>query len=539
MRWTAPHRAALVVAAIALPLYLIKLGAAPLVDPDEPYYAVPALEMLKSGTWAYTVFHGQPWFDKPILFYWAVLAAFKTFGVTEWSARLASALAGAGGAIAMAALAPRSWRARGMHLFAAIVLATSLEYAFLARAAVTDMMLTCFLTIGFLATARFLESGRTVAAAAAGAAFGLATLTKGPVGVLVPAVGLGAYAVLTRRRELVRPVVLAAAGAGFVVAAVPWYAYMVLVHRDLLVKTFLGDENLGRFLHPEHQQFPLFYVAVFAAGLLPWSAALPAGLLRAWRAFRRHEEQAPGGSPGLVFAACWFLSVVVIFSLSASKLFSYVLPAYPAAALLIAAYWTEALGRSPRATRVAAASSAVAVLAGIAAIVTTRRAKFADLKTEALMLAAVLVVGAVAVLVAARRGRLVALVSAHAALAVAIVLTSVAVAGPRIEDQNSTKGLVTRLQARGLDGDVAGAFHVPDVSLDFYLGRTLPRERDEEKLKAAVAENPKGLWVVRAEEVGAVAARLGLTVDPVDTASRRWVVRLGPAVGEAALERTP
>jgi predicted membrane-bound mannosyltransferase len=86
-RWVSPGRAALVVAAIALPLFFVKLGSASLVDPDEPYYAVPALEMLKSGTWSVTLFHGQPWFDKPILFYWAVLAAFKTFGVTEWSAR--------------------------------------------------------------------------------------------------------------------------------------------------------------------------------------------------------------------------------------------------------------------------------------------------------------------------------------------------------------------------------------------------------------------------------------------------------------------
>ena len=541
-RWLTPRRAALVVAAIALPLYFVKLGAAPLVDPDEPYYAVPALEMLKSGTWAYTVFHGQPWFDKPILFYWAVLAAFKTFGVTEWSARVASALAGAGGAIAMAAWAPRSWRSRGMHLLAAIVLATSLEYAFLARAAVTDMMLTFFLTLGFLATARFVESGRVIAAALAGAAFGLATLTKGPVGVLVPAVALGAYALLARRRDLVRPAALAAAGAGFVAAAVPWYAYMIVAHRDLLVTTFLGDENLGRFLHPEHQQFPFFYLAVLAVGLLPWSAALPSGLLRAWRAFCLHEEETPGGSPGLVFAALWFLAVIGIFSLSASKLFSYVLPAFPPAALLIAAYWTEALGGprpSPNAIRVAAFGGAVAVLAGAAAIVTTRRPKFADVRSEAMLLAAVLVVGAVATFLAARRGRLVALTGAHAGLAVAIVFATVAVAGPRLEEHESTKGLVRRLEARGLDGDVVGAFRVPDVSLDFYLGRTLARERDETKLKEAVAAAPRGLWVFKAEELDAIASRQGLSVEPVDTASRRWVVRLAPAGGVAALESTP
>src|SRR5262245_50376725 len=150
--------------ALAIPLFFVKLGGAGLVDPDEPYYAVPALEMLRSGSWLVPVFRGQPWFDKPIFFYWIVLLAFKVFGVTEWAARLGSALSGLGGVVALATLAPRGWRHRGAHVLAAVVLATSLEYAFLSRAAVTDMTLTLALTLGFLAVARSLESGGLVPA---------------------------------------------------------------------------------------------------------------------------------------------------------------------------------------------------------------------------------------------------------------------------------------------------------------------------------------------------------------------------------------
>ena len=176
-------------------------------------------------------------------------------------------------------------------MLAAVVLATSLEYAFLSRSAVTDMTLTLFLTLGFLAAAAFLESGRIATAAAAGAAFGLATLTKGPVGAILPALALSAYGLATRRRELLSPRAFAASAAGFAATALPWYAYMAAAHRDLVVTVFLGEENLGRFINAEHRQFPMFYVAVLAAGLLPWSAALPAGLLRAVRALRQ------GGSP--------------------------------------------------------------------------------------------------------------------------------------------------------------------------------------------------------------------------------------------------
>jgi 4-amino-4-deoxy-L-arabinose transferase-like glycosyltransferase len=272
---TSPTAAAGLIVALAIPLFFVKLGAGALVDPDEPYYAVPALEMLKSNTWAVPLFRGQPWFDKPVLFYWMVLAAFKTFGVSEWAARLGSALAGLGGALAVGTLAPAGWRRNGAHVMAAVVLATSLEYAMLSRSAVTDMTLTLFLTLGFLAVARHLETRSVPFAIAAGAAFGLATLTKGPVGAIIPAIAVFGYGLVTRRRELWAPRAFAAALTGFAATAIPWYAYMVVAHRDLVLKVFLGEENLGRFVNPEHRQFPLFYVAVLAAGLLPWSAALP------------------------------------------------------------------------------------------------------------------------------------------------------------------------------------------------------------------------------------------------------------------------
>src|SRR5262249_12298790 len=157
------------------------------------------------------------------------------------------------------------------------------------------------LTIGFLAVARYLDSGRALAAAAAGAAFGLATLTKGPVGVLVPGIALAGYGVASRRRALLAPRALMGAAIGVAVTGIPWEVYMLGAHRELVVKVFLGEENLGRFVSPEHQQLPLFYVWVLAGGLLPWSGALPAGLVRAARAGWRGDERS-GASPGIVFA---------------------------------------------------------------------------------------------------------------------------------------------------------------------------------------------------------------------------------------------
>ena len=532
--WASPAFAVGLLVALAVPLYFVKLGGAGLVDPDEPYYAVPALEMLKSGVWSVPIFRGQPWFDKPILFYWMILAAFKAFGVSEWAARLGSALAGLGGAVAVATLAPSGWRRGGAHILAAIVLATSLEYAFLSRSAVTDMTLTLFLTLGFLAVARHLESGGLLAAAGAGAAFGLATLTKGPVGVIVPGIALAGYGLATRRRELLSPPALAASAVGFAVTAVPWYAYMIAAHRDLVVKVFLGEGNLGRFVNPEHRQFPLFYVAVLAAGLLPWSAALPAGLARAVGAAMRGEDR-PGASPGPVFALAWFAAVLGVFSLSASKLVTYILPAFPAAAFLIADYWCQALAPRPAGERVPRGPLAVAALgaccsmaAAAAILVLARGGRFSGAGPALYGLAAVLTVAALAALAAVAFRRLAVFIALEAASTVAVVLVLVFFAWPGLEASESTKTLVRRLAAGGLQAELAGAYRVPDVSLDFYLGRTLPRVTDAGLLAERVGLDPGRLWVVRADEVDALAARLPLTLVPVMTVSRRAVVRLSP-----------
>jgi 4-amino-4-deoxy-L-arabinose transferase-like glycosyltransferase len=532
--WTSPAAGIAAVVGLAIPLVFFKLGAPALVDPDEPYYAVPALEMLRTGTWAVPVFHGQPWFDKPALYYWTILAAFKAFGVSEWAARLGSALAGLGGAVALATLAPAGWRRNGAHLLAAIVLLTSLEYAYLSRAAVTDMTLTMFVTLGFLAVARHLETGSAVAAFGSGAAFGLAVLTKGPVGVLVPGVALAAYGLVARRRVAIAFRSWLVAAAGFFATSLPWYLYMFIAHRELLVSVFLGEENLGRFVSAEHRQFPLFYVAVLAGGLLPWSAALPSSLARSIRKLTRGRER-EGGVLGTTYALCWFGAVLGIFGLSASKLASYVLPAFPAAAFLIAEYWCQELPRSRRGEHaargpvaVAWAGAAIAVAAAAALTAATSRGRFATPGPAPYVIAAVVVAAALFAVLAVTRGRLLWFASLQAASSLALVLGAVVYVGPGLAAAESTKSLVERLETSGLADEVVGTYRVPDVSLDFYWPRPLRRVTDADELTRRVATEPGRLWIVRANELDALAAESRLEVKPLMTVARRSAVRLSP-----------
>ena len=517
---------------LALPLYLAWLGAVGLSDPDEPYYAVPALEMLKSGTWSLTIFRGQPWFDKPILFYWVVLGAYRLVGVSEFAARIGSALAGAAGVLGLFAMGRRVGL-RGRAAFAAaLILATSLEYVLLARSAVTDMTLACVLTFGMLAVAAYLERGGALAAGWAGAAFGLAALTKGPVGLLLPCVALAAYGLLARRSDLLRPRALAAGAAGAVACAGPWYLYMALSHRDLLVGTFLGDGNLGRFLDPEHPAFPFYYAVVLAGGLLPWSGALPATLLGAARPSAWAAERGPGSRPGPLFALCWFGAVLLVFSLSASKLPSYVLPALPPAALLLAGYWDAALdqaggrARSGGVRLSAALGVAAALGAGAGMLLMARRAGWDAALPGLAAAGAALLLGSVAALVAVRRGRFHGFLAAGAAGSLGAVLALVALVTPRLEPFHSNRPLIRALEGAGIEaGRVVGAYHVSDVSLDFYLGRSVPNVTELDALKRLATAAPEGIWIVRNRDLADLERDPALGAVPIERGPRRSAVR--------------
>src|SRR2546426_5470564 len=129
----------LVLLVLALPLYLFGLGSTGLSDRDEPYYALTAKEMLQAGEYTVPLFHGRPSFDKPALFYWVVLAGYRLLGVSEAGARIGSALAAAGGVIAVFVLGRAQVRKRLAPLCGGVIPATRPQYVVLGRAPPTPM----------------------------------------------------------------------------------------------------------------------------------------------------------------------------------------------------------------------------------------------------------------------------------------------------------------------------------------------------------------------------------------------------------------
>lgn len=539
-------------------LFFFGLGRIALLDPDEPFYAVPALEMLRTGTWAVPLLHGQPWFDKPALYYWTILGSYKLFGVSELTTRLSSACAGLVVVLILLAWGWRSKTTAGSRLrslAAPMILATSLEYVFLSRAAITDMVLTMFLTLGMLAAARYLETDRTIWTGLAGAAFGLAALTKGPAGLILPAVSLATYAVITRRRSRVRIPALVVGVAGLLLTAAPWYVFMAMVHRDLLVKTFLGSENLGRFTSAEHHTFPLFYVVVLIVGLMPWSGALPAALWAAakpaaWRADRTLTFEAASGAPksavGPLYYLCWFGGVVLVFSLAASKLATYILPAFPPAALMIADYWSGALtlrpwpgapqtvpvakgffGHLPRGWISVALGGMISLIAA-GAVALVPLSEWGVSRMMALGIAAVILIGSALSVLATRRRSLPLMLAFQTALVIVLVAACLFLAGPRLDTERSTRPLIRDLQARGLADKVVGGYRERDFSQDFYLGRTIPRSTSLRALEREVHRRPGGLWLVPVPNIADVSSDPYLRIQTISTSRKTAALRIEP-----------
>ena len=316
-------------------LGLVGLGSIGLVDYDEAAYAEIARAMWTSGDWLVPRLCGEAFFEKPPLLYWAQASGIALFGAGETGARIGTALAGAATPLVLYAFARRPLGARSA-LFAALALATSLEFVVLARVAFTDMLLMLWFTICLGALQRVFEtpSRGTGFFALACVASALAILTKGAIGVLFPAaVALVQLVWMGRLRAVLRPSFVALAiplvlGIGF-----SWYLLLGLTQpggfgfmRDLFL-----EHHVGRFTAPMqgHSGSPLFYLPVLLVGMLPWSPFLPLALARA--ELLADDERARFLRLFALFSALVF----VFFTIAATKLPNYLAPALPGCALLV------------------------------------------------------------------------------------------------------------------------------------------------------------------------------------------------------------
>ena len=451
-------------------VWLATLASRPLFNPDEGRYAEIPREMLSGGDWIIPHLNGLDYIEKPPLQYWATAATYRLFGVSEFSARLYTALTALATLAVIGFLAARLW-GNGAGWRAAAVLSGMFMFVVLGQLMTLDMSLTFWMTAslaGFLLAqhSRSRERGWMLFAWVAAA---LGVLTKGLVAAAIPAAVLIIYSLWMRDYSPWRKLHLKFGLPLFLIVTVPWHWLAALRLNDFL-QFFFIREHFARFLTPiaERQEPWWFFSWVFLAGTVPWTVPAIRMLVTGWRTPR-------GQFSPTLFLWIWVVFTCVFFSISDSKLMPYILPAMPALAVLIAAQPLPNLKRDLLMTSILTTVAALALGAASFALpklipASPGRPYFLLLAKPAREVAVLLLVSGLFVWVQKARDatRAAAVLGVGWCLAVLLLVRSTSLLAPIY----SGIGLATALPAADR---LAPLYSVRtyDQSLTFYLQRTV------------------------------------------------------------------
>jgi 4-amino-4-deoxy-L-arabinose transferase-like glycosyltransferase len=319
------------------------LGALGLIGPDEPRYAAIARAMSETHDWVTPRLWGTPWFEKPVLYYWTAGIAMRLFGVSEFAARLPSALAALLAVVAVAWTALRSY-GLGATWYTLLMLPTSVAIIGFSRAASPDMLFAGLLTAAMAVASEMLQTTRpgTILRVTFGFFLGAAVLAKGPAAVILAGGTTLLWAAITRQWQapfrFLHPLIILV----FCATALPWYILCALRNPDFL-RVFLWQHNFERYLTPvfQHRQPFWFYVPILVVALIPWFTFLTGITGAKW-----DKEEWKYSPDVLIF--CWGIFPFLFFSFSQSKLPGYILPSVAPLFLLMSRGIDRLLGSSPR-----------------------------------------------------------------------------------------------------------------------------------------------------------------------------------------------
>ncbi|MCA8983883.1 MAG: glycosyltransferase family 39 protein [Planctomycetaceae bacterium] len=394
LRYSASLRHSALLMVSCLLIFFLNLGTARLFDEDEPKNAECGREMFERGDWLVPTYNYELRTDKPIMLYWLMLSSFETLGVSEFAARLPSALMATLTVFCVYFLGRRLFDAE-VGFWGALILASTLMYAMIGRISTPDATLIAFITLSLTifihSIPQPLEKEAEETSRPNGyrlpqhwwqfalmyGVMGLAVLTKGPVGFLLPCAVIGLFlmcqhacprlpAGLNWRQPLrsaneiteylgafwapsrffsalgaMRPLLLFTVVTA---VALPWYIAVGLATDGVWLEGFLGNHNVRRFSSAmEGHNGPFFYyVIAILAGFFPWSVFLPISVFLVARKPEAHARE----RAGLLFLLVWAGVYFVFFSLARTKLPNYVLPCYPPLALMVS--WTLVRWREHR-----------------------------------------------------------------------------------------------------------------------------------------------------------------------------------------------
>ena len=319
-------------------LFFAGIWLIPVTDPTECCYTLTAKEMLEAGDFFSPRIYGNFWYDKPIFFYWELLAAYKLFGVNEFASRFFPAVFATLGIFLTFFFGKKLFN-RKIGFTAAIILATSVEYWYVAHAIITDMTLFCAMSLTlitfFLGYSRKNFSLYYISYAAAG----VAVLTKGPIGFLLP--GLIILIFLATEKNLSHLAKMKMPRGLLLMCAIIsiWYLPMYIIHGQIFFDNFIGVHNFLRATVSEHPQFDVwyYYTIIFFVGFFPYSFPIIFSQIKKF--FR--DKKLPKIDTRKKFLIIWAATVFIIFQSFATKYVTYTLPYMMPLAILFALYFAE------------------------------------------------------------------------------------------------------------------------------------------------------------------------------------------------------
>lgn len=343
-----------VLLAFCVLLFILGVGRWDLWDPDEPRYAQVAKEMVtNSGDWILMHLNGKVYSAKPPLFFWMVaLSSYLWGGFTSFAVRFPPALFGIL-TVFLTYLIGKTLYSSRTGILSGFILATSFEFFYLATRGNIDTTLTFFTTASilcFLLWAQRNKEEKTSESHMGGLQFfgfyagmGLATLTKGPVGFIIPFLVSLIYLAVQKDWKGIKRMRLLPGMLLFLIIVLLWYLPAVLLGGKAYMEETLLKETVNRYAKGWSHVHPFYYYFLtFPANFLPWTLFLPGVIL--FVLSKRKE----GIGKEFLFLLVWFASIFLFFSLSKGKREIYLLPLYPAVAIMVGYFWDSYIANPNR-----------------------------------------------------------------------------------------------------------------------------------------------------------------------------------------------
>ncbi len=541
------NRSLLIVLAAGLVTLAVGTAPTPLWDEDEPRFAAIARAMVETGDWVVPMFNGQLAVDKPVLMHWCMAACMTVFGTNEFAARLPSMIAALVAALAVLRIGTRLFDPT-VGMIAALAWLGTILAGIEAHAATPDAILTALCSWAVVLAAEVIldASPRSsteklpklsvARAGLIGLLLGLAVVCKGPIGFVGPLAVLVPWAlwVAIERRmtdrnagswfartasaaipamidvlRSLRPIVITLAA---IAAAAPWYVAVWQRTNGAWIEGFFFVHNVGRFMAPmeKHGGGMWYHPVTLLVCFYPWSCFLPLSLVLAtWRVWRRAIPDTLLPAVGLLLV--WFAVWVGGFSLAATKLPNYVLPAYPAAALIVAwvavdaARRAAATGHWPHPRWVAFGMGGL-VFGGIATAVTVIVAtRFGAPGGElAALVGLVPLVGAAICWRLAATGQPLRAVNAFAATSLVFTALAVGPGSTILARANTIPTFVQSLDAAAPDRTKLGTFTIASPNIVFYADQPVHQilNDDVDNAVTFLASSPDAVLLVPEQKVG-------------------------------------